>query len=87
MGVPVVATRVSAIPEVIEDQQTGLLADPGRPDALARCMLQMLTDGSLRHRVIPRARAQVSRNFDNGALIRELAAVYREKIPEFHCPA
>ena len=35
MGVPVVATRISAIPELIENGKTGLLVDPGNPEGLA----------------------------------------------------
>jgi glycosyltransferase involved in cell wall biosynthesis len=37
-GVPVVATRVGSVPDLIENGRTGLLIDPGDPDALARAM-------------------------------------------------
>ena len=83
MGVPVVVTRLSAIPELVETEKTGLLADPGQPRQLAEAMLKMLTDAALRARVIPAARQRVMQDFDNKVLIRKLAAIYRKKIAEF----
>jgi glycosyltransferase involved in cell wall biosynthesis len=41
-GLPVVATRVSGIPEIVEDGVTGLLVEPGEEQALADCLLWML---------------------------------------------
>ncbi len=42
--VPVVATRVGGIPEVITDRCNGLLVDPGDPNALARALAELLDD-------------------------------------------
>jgi glycosyltransferase involved in cell wall biosynthesis len=44
MGVPVLATRVSAIPELVEDGRTGLLVEPGQPEAMATGMVRLLID-------------------------------------------
>jgi glycosyltransferase involved in cell wall biosynthesis len=77
MGVPVVATGVSAIPELVEAGKTGLLVPPGEPEALAAAMLTLLTDSGLRQRVIPVARERVRRNFDNRTLVGRLAEIYR----------
>jgi len=78
MGVPVVATRVSAIPEVLEDEKTGLLVPPGQPEKMARAMTRLLTERGLRERVISEARERVIRQFDNKVLIGDLAALYRK---------
>jgi glycosyltransferase involved in cell wall biosynthesis len=83
MGVPVVATNVSAIPELVETEKTGLLVDPGSPEIMAEAMLRMLTDADLRTRIISAARQRVVRDFDNKPLIRDLAAVYRKEIEAF----
>jgi glycosyltransferase involved in cell wall biosynthesis len=83
MGVPVVATRLSAIPELVETEETGLLVTPGQPRQLAEAMLKMLTDEALRARVIPAARQRVMQDFDNKVLIRKLAAIYRKEIAAF----
>ncbi len=80
MGVPVVATGVSAIPELVESGRTGWLVPPGRPEALADAMHAMLTDAGLRRRVIPAARQRVLRDFDNRALVARLADIYRSAL-------
>ena len=79
MGVPVVATGISAIPELVQDGKTGLLAPAGQPDKLAEAMQRMLTDTELRNSVIPAARQTVAENFDNERLIQDLAEVYRRE--------
>ncbi len=83
MGVPVVATRISAIPELVETEKTGLLVTPGQPQQLAEAMLRMLTDTELRSRVVPAARQRVLQDFDNKVLIKKLAAIYLKEIAAF----
>jgi glycosyltransferase involved in cell wall biosynthesis len=79
MGVPVVATAISAIPELVQDGKTGLLSPAGRPDKLAEAMLRLLTDSELRNRVIVAARELVVQEFDNQILIKGLAQIYRNE--------
>jgi glycosyltransferase involved in cell wall biosynthesis len=43
-GLPVVATRVSSIPEIVVDGETGLLVPPDDADALAKALLHVLDD-------------------------------------------
>ncbi len=91
-GVPVVATDVSGIPELLEHERTGLLVpDPSSapatktspnasgqvPQALARAIRRMLEDDDLRKKIIPQAREKVQQVFDNQKLIRDLADIYR----------
>lgn len=81
MGVPVIATRISAIPELVHDNQTGLLVPPRDPAALADAMTRLIRDTGLRSRIIPAARKRVQTDFDNRMLSRELATLYRQSIP------
>jgi glycosyltransferase involved in cell wall biosynthesis len=62
-GVPVVATRVGALPELIEPEQTGLLAKPGDPQDLADQLERMLYDEELRAIVAQLGRERVERHF------------------------
>lgn len=78
MGVPVVATRVSAIPELVEDNETGLLVSPGNPVQMAEAMSRLLTDTDLRRRIVAAAKQRIARDFDNTALIQDLAKIYRQ---------
>ena len=77
MGVPVVATSVSAISELVEPGRTGRLAPPGKPEELAAAMYELLTDADLRRRIIPAARQRVLRDFDHRALVGSLADIHR----------
>jgi colanic acid/amylovoran biosynthesis glycosyltransferase len=63
-GAPVVSTRVSGIPELIEDEREGLLVSPGDARALAEALARLLDDGALRRRLAVGARAKVEREFD-----------------------
>ena len=83
MGVPVVATTVSAIPELVEDGKTGLLVPPGDPERLTEAMARMLTDKDLRQHVIDAGKKRVADHFSNKEHILELADIYRREIPEF----
>ena len=47
-SLPVVSTRVSAIPELIEDGKTGLLVEPGNPRELMEAISQLVSNPDLR---------------------------------------
>ena len=76
MEVPVVATDVSAIPELVEDGLTGLLVKPGDSTHMAEAMARMLTDLDFRAKVVARAREKVAGQFGAAAAIRELAELH-----------
>jgi glycosyltransferase involved in cell wall biosynthesis len=83
-GVPVVATNISAIPELVVEGETGLLVPPDQPEKMARALIRLLTDIPLRKQVIEAARKRVVQTFDNQDLIGGLAAVYRQEVREFN---
>ena len=64
LGVPVVSTRLSGIPEIIEDARTGLLADPGDAGSLARAVERVLADPALAARMAAAARRRIEEAFD-----------------------
>ncbi len=76
MSVPVVATTVSGIPELVEHGKTGLLVESGDYEAMAEAMEKMLTDQEFRQSVIPAAKERVHEIFDNRYWINKLADVY-----------
>ncbi len=62
-GVPVVATRLSGIPELV-DADTGMLVEPNDSRALGDAIERLLDDGELARRCADRARARVVNRFD-----------------------
>lgn len=44
MGVPVISTRIAGVPELVIDQKTGSLAEPGDPSSLADVMGRVMVD-------------------------------------------
>jgi glycosyltransferase involved in cell wall biosynthesis len=63
-GVPVVATRVAAVGEVVDDGGTGLLVPPEQPDAIAEAVLRLLGDDALRARMGAAGREAALARFD-----------------------
>jgi glycosyltransferase involved in cell wall biosynthesis len=74
-GVPVVASRLSGIPELVVDGETGLLAAPGDPGALAEALAEVLADPEAAARRAEKGRRAVETAFDvreTGARMAEL---------------
>ena len=62
-GIPVVATDVPGIRDVVRNGQTGLLSPPGSPEQLAANIRRLIEDGALRDRLIASARQDVLERF------------------------
>lgn len=77
LGVPVVATAVGGMPELVEDAVTGRLVPPGDARALAAALRQVLTSESLRKAFADGARERLRARFDTGRMLERLAAEYR----------
>ncbi|MGH8579827.1 MAG: glycosyltransferase [Gammaproteobacteria bacterium] len=75
-GVPVVASRVGSIPEVVSDGIDGFLVPPGQADALAEALLHLLRDVTLRAQFAAGARADGQR-FSMGLFTTRMEEVYR----------
>ena len=74
LGVPVVATRLPGIAEVIDDGVTGLLTPPGDEGAMLDAIESLLADESLQRGLRAAGRARVEQHFDH----RAVAAAYRQ---------
>jgi len=74
---PSVATRVGGIPEVIEDQVSGVLVPPGDPDVLARAVEELIADSPRRAALGRAARSRAETHFSAEAIISEYEALYR----------
>jgi glycosyltransferase involved in cell wall biosynthesis len=77
-GVPVVATNVGGIPEIIKDQETGILVDPASPEELARAINSLLGDDNKRAAMALAGREWVKGRFEARAMADEVSALYTE---------
>jgi glycosyltransferase involved in cell wall biosynthesis len=71
---PVVATRLSGIPEVVRDGETGLLVEPGDEDGLAAALARLLADAAFGQRLAAAGRTLVLDRFDLRRNVEQLAA-------------
>lgn len=75
-GLPVVATRVGGIAEIIKPSETGELAKPGDDDELTMRVLELVTNPGLRARMGRSARDYVLANHSLQRLPDQLAEIY-----------
>lgn len=75
-GVPVVATAVNAVSDVVLPGETGLLVPPGRPDLMAEAVRYLLDSPSAAVRMAAAARAHIGERYSERALGQALEAAY-----------
>ena len=75
-GIPVIASNMGALAEVVDDGTTGLLFEPGNPEALAGKMSALWNDSALCKRMGRMAREKVIREYSEDTHYRRLMAVY-----------
>lgn len=80
-GVPVISTRISGIPELIDDGVDGLLVEPHDEEALAAAIQRVLSDPELAARLGLAGRRKVERKFDLAANSRRLVDLFTDGEP------
>lgn len=74
--VPVVATHITGIPELVEDGVSGYLPPPANPEAFAAAIQKLATDAALRQRMGQAGRNKILAEFDIEKNILERKAIY-----------
>ena len=77
-GLPAVASRISGIPELIDDGVNGILLPPRDSEALADALEQLARDSELRQRMGRSARHKILEQFDLARNAARLVALMRE---------
>jgi glycosyltransferase involved in cell wall biosynthesis len=77
-GRPVVASNRGGIPEVVEDGQTGLLADPDRPASFATAIVRLLTNSAEAEAMGAAGRRRVLERYTSDAIADHLQRVFDE---------
>ena len=76
-GVPVVATDVGGIPDIIKDGFNGFLVQPRNPDAIARAVIKIARDAELRRKFSEKGKKFVQ-NFSIENSAKKIIALYEE---------
>ena len=77
-SLPVVATRVSAVPEVVVDGETGALVEAGDVAGVARELVALLADTERARRLGAAGRERALAEFSVARMVERTLAVYRE---------
>lgn len=80
MEVPVVASRIGGIPEVIKDNTTGILVGSGRVDELFRAITKLVEDKNLRERMGKAGRKFVKENYEWNRNALKMEGLYKELV-------
>lgn len=80
--IPVVASRVGGIPEVVVDGETGFLVPPADPAALAEAINAVLSSQDLAERLGKAGRARVEEHFSWQAIAMQTKKVYESAVRE-----
>jgi len=83
-GVPVVATAVNAVGDVVVPGETGLLVPPRRPDLLATAVNHLLNSPDIAARMAAKARAVLGERYSETALRGTLESAYLGSAPRQH---
>lgn len=78
-SLPVVASDISGIPELVEDERTGILTPPGDAHAIAEALQRLKASPGLRERLGRAARAKVLADFDQRRSAERLAQLIVER--------
>lgn len=76
-GLPSVSTRLVGIPDLVIDEETGLLVDPNDPAGLARALMRLGQDPGLARRLAERGHAHVREVFDLDTCLEPLLSRFR----------
>lgn len=77
-GVPVIATYVGGVAELVQDGETGQIVFAGDPVGLKEAIVRYLSDFSLRERVAQQGREKVVADFNLDREIDKLAALFKQ---------
>jgi len=80
LKVPVVATKVGGVPEIVEDQVTGILVPPNDPSALLNAINSLLTDEELAKKLIDNAFNRFIKNMTYDVILPKYVQFYENLI-------
>jgi glycosyltransferase involved in cell wall biosynthesis len=77
---PIVATSVGGIPEIVQNEKTGLLVEPENSEALAKALIQLIGSSELRKKMAEAGFDRVTNHFDAKKMAEEYEKTYNSVI-------
>lgn len=81
-GIPVVATKVGGVPEVVVNDETGILVKAGDPESFAKGIIRILKNTSLSLRLAENARNIVAEKYSVSNMLNKLESLYQDLLKE-----
>ena len=81
-GVPVLASNVGGVPDLIEHEKTGLFCDPQRSESFREGVARLLGEPKLGRQLVANAKTEAQRRFHPQVVARRHLEIYREVIQE-----
>lgn len=78
-GLPIVATKVGGLPEIVKDGDNGFLIEPKNPEQIAEKVLSLLVDEELREK-ISRNNQEKAKHYSWENIVERLEEVYRNHL-------
>ena len=86
-GVPIIASRVGGLPEMIDEGKTGLLFESGDEDALARGLGRLLSEADLTRQLVDNGTRRVETEFSARRMVEAYQRHYCEALESKKAPA
>ncbi len=84
MNVPVVSSNLGGVPEVVFEEQTGYMVEPGNSDQLASAILKLWSDEQAYQKMCVQARKLIKERFDKGRQFDRFLLYFRNIFQERH---
>lgn len=79
-GLPIVASNVGGLPDLVREGVNGILVDPGCPDQLADAIIKVITDTMLRHSMAEKSAQIAIEKYDIEQHVLKLIDIYAQFI-------
>jgi glycosyltransferase involved in cell wall biosynthesis len=79
-GVPVLASKIGGVPDLIESEKTGLFGDPDRPESFREAVAKLLADREFARQLATTAKAEALRRFHPQVVARQHLEIYRQAL-------
>jgi len=82
-GVPVVATAVGGVVDIIEDGKTGLIVPPGDPQTMAEAIIKIFKNNELAQKLAENGYKKVKEKYNLELMVRNTLDVYKDALRNF----